>query len=72
MNTYTHNSKKYGEVTIHVNSDYSGIAYLSYTEQGERKQVELPAELLIEIGVKSAARQLKANLVQFIESLPED
>lgn len=68
-----------GEVTVHHNGDWSGNAFVEFqeetfgswdkTDKGV-KEVEIPAKLLVGIGLKAAQQAVGEALASFAEDLP--
>lgn len=69
MNTLTLDTRKYGQVRIHYHSDWSGLAHISYTYDGEPKDVEIPASLLLAIGKEAALEYAVDAMMNFVERI---
>jgi len=57
----------YGKVTVNTNGDLSGEAIIFYTVLGEKKEVRIPAMLLVELSKRSAFHRLRMAIVRFLE-----
>lgn len=63
-----------GRVSVNHNSDWSGMAYIRYTDsdswpKGERVTVEIPGQLLLQLGREAAKSDLVSKTISFLEQL---
>lgn len=60
----------YGPVYVNHNSDYSGDAIVSWTDSsGDRKQVAIPGNLLLEIGKDAAVTHVRDRVIDALERM---
>lgn len=55
---------------VHHNSDWSGEAYVIFTdEHGNKREVALPGEVLVAIGKEAYKSELCDKVIAFVEQL---
>ena len=72
MHTMRLTSKYYGTVHVHHNSDWSGMAHISYSENGEKKEASIPCALLLALGKEAALDFSRSAFVRVFEDLTRD
>ena len=70
MNYTPVETPSYGTVHLNHNSDFSGDCFVNYTDDdGDRRTVRLPGEVLLALGLAAAHRSLTDKLIGFLEQL---
>lgn len=59
MHTLTLETKDYGTVRVHHNSDWSGLATLTYQADGELKEAQLPGYVFLWVGQEAAKHHIR-------------
>jgi hypothetical protein len=69
MHTVTIETSDFGAVTINHDGDWHGLATVSWSDQGIKHSVALPAGVLASAISKAAIENLKAVIIVALEEL---
>lgn len=69
MHTHVYEVEGYGKVHVFTNGDWSGNAIVNYQDDGKKKEVEIPAKLLLEISKQGAVDFVRDRMISALENL---